>query len=108
MSGNHRIAVTADVMITLAASERSSVARRIVQSANAIDGTSARYAPPGSSADNATLIAIQQRAWPMNRPSKPAGLRNAAAQMIAVAAPMSHIAVRIGPGCASQFAPGVR
>src|SRR5882672_8898513 len=39
MIGNHKIAVTTDVMMTFPASERSSAARRTVQSANASAGT---------------------------------------------------------------------
>src|SRR5712691_973006 len=42
MIGNHSIAVTAEVMITLPASERSSAARSTVQRANARAGTRAR------------------------------------------------------------------
>src|SRR5438477_11734862 len=108
MTGNHSAAVTADVMIALAAAERSSVARSTMQIANAIAGTTARYAPPGSTAARVTLIAIQQSAWPMNRPSNPPRAWNGLAQVIAIAAPISHMAAMIGPGCATQFAAGTR
>src|SRR5947207_7986945 len=108
MIGNHTTAVTADVMTALAAADRSSVARSTMQIANAIAGTTARYAPPGRTAASVTLIATQQSAWPMNRPSNPPRAWNGVAQLIAVAAPISHIAAMIGPGCATQFAAGTR